>query len=132
MAEKPSRGLADVVAASTGLSDIDGRAGRLFYRGYDINELAGVATFEETAYLLQRGSPPTRGELAGYRGEIAAGRALVQDDLGDRQRLRLHRDGGCDGNAESDCGPNCQWRCGLCFGFERKPRDVASANYRLC
>jgi citrate synthase len=76
MAEKPSRGLADVVAASTALSDIDGRAGRLFYRGYDINELAGVATFEETAYLLQRGSPPTRGELAGYRGEIAAGRAL--------------------------------------------------------
>ncbi len=37
MAERPSRGLADVVAASTALSDIDGRAGRLFYRGYDIN-----------------------------------------------------------------------------------------------
>ncbi len=76
MAGKPSKGLADVVAASTALSDIDGSAGRLFYRGYDINELAGSATFEETAYLLQRGSPPSRGELAGYRGEIAAGRAL--------------------------------------------------------
>jgi len=76
MAEKPSKGLADVVAASTALSDIDGRAGRLSYRGYDINQLAGSATFEETAYLLQRGSPPSRGELAGYRGEIAAGRAL--------------------------------------------------------
>jgi citrate synthase len=76
MAEKPSKGLADVVAASTALSDIDGRAGRLSYRGYDINQLAGSATFEETAYLLQRGSPPSRGELAGYRGEIVAGRAL--------------------------------------------------------
>jgi 2-methylcitrate synthase len=76
MAEKPSKGLADVVAASTALSDIDGQAGRLLYRGYDINELAGAATFEETAYLLQRGSPPSRGELAGYRGEIAAGRTL--------------------------------------------------------
>ena len=76
MAGKPSRGLADVVAASTALSDIDGRAGRLFYRGYDINQLAGAATFEETAYLLQRGSPPSRGELAGYRGELAAGRVL--------------------------------------------------------
>jgi citrate synthase len=74
MAEVPSKGLADVVAASTALSDIDGRAGRLFYRGYDINQLAGSATFEETAYLLQRGAPPSRGELAGYRGEIAAGR----------------------------------------------------------
>jgi len=76
MAEKPSKGLADVVAASTALSDIDGQAGRLFYRGYDINELAAAATFEETAYLLQRGSPASRGELAGYRGEIAAGRTL--------------------------------------------------------
>ncbi|MGD0687836.1 MAG: citrate/2-methylcitrate synthase [Streptosporangiaceae bacterium] len=76
MAGKPSRGLADVVAASTALSDIDGRAGRLSYRGYDINQLVGAATFEETAYLLQRGSPPSRGELAGYRGELAAGRVL--------------------------------------------------------
>jgi citrate synthase len=76
MAEKPSKGLADVVAASTALSDIDGQAGRLFYRGYDINELAGSATFEETAFLLQRGSPPSRGELAGYRGEIAAGHTM--------------------------------------------------------
>ena len=58
MAEVPSKGLADVVAASTALSDIDGRAGRLFYRGYDIDQLAGAATFEETAYLLQRGAPP--------------------------------------------------------------------------
>src|SRR6266568_1510726 len=76
MAEKPSKGLADVVAASTALSDIDGLAGRLFYRGYDIDELAGTATFEETAYLLQRASPASHGELAGYRGEIAAGRTL--------------------------------------------------------
>ncbi|HEY2552831.1 MAG TPA: citrate/2-methylcitrate synthase [Streptosporangiaceae bacterium] len=76
MAEKSSRGLADVVAASTALSDIDGRAGRLFYRGYDISQLAGSATFEEIAYLLQRGAAPTRAELAGYRAEIASGRSL--------------------------------------------------------
>ncbi len=49
MADKPARGLADVVAASTALSDIDGHAGRLSYRGYDINELTGNATFEEAA-----------------------------------------------------------------------------------
>jgi citrate synthase len=76
MAEKPSRGLADVVAASTALSDIDGQAGRLFYRGYDIDQLAGSTTFEEIAYLLQRGYPPNQAELDGYRAEIAAGRAL--------------------------------------------------------
>src|SRR5260221_4228705 len=76
MPGKQSRGLADVVAASTALSDIDGHAGRLFYRGYDITQLAGSATFEEIACLLQRGSPPGRAELDGYLGEIAAGRAL--------------------------------------------------------
>jgi citrate synthase len=74
MADKPSKGLADIIAASTALSDIDGRAGLLFYRGYDIHQLAGSAAFEEIAYLLQRGHPPTRDELAGYAAEIAAGR----------------------------------------------------------
>ena len=85
MAQQPSKGLADVVAAATALSDIDGRAGRLSYRGYDINDLAGSATFEEVAYLLQRGSPPSAADLAGYGAEITAGRelgALVTADLG--------------------------------------------------
>jgi citrate synthase len=84
MADGPSRGLADVVAASTALSDIDGRAGLLFYRGYDINDLAGRASFEEIAYLLQRGRAPDGGELDAYRAELAAGRqlgALAADDL---------------------------------------------------
>jgi citrate synthase len=76
MAERPARGLADVIAASTALSDIDGRAGRLSYRGYDINELAGHARFEEIAYLLQRGSAPDRAELAAYQEELVAGRQL--------------------------------------------------------
>jgi citrate synthase len=76
MAEGPSRGLADVVAASTALSDIDGQAGLLSYRGYDIRELAGAATFEEIAFLLQRGTAPTSAQLADYRAELAAGRQL--------------------------------------------------------
>ena len=85
MADGPSRGLADVVAASTALSDIDGHAGLLFYRGYDINDVAGRASFEEIAFLLQRGTAPDRGELDGYRAELAAGRqlgALAAADLG--------------------------------------------------
>ncbi len=84
MADGPSRGLADVVAASTALSDIDGRAGLLFYRGYDINDLVGQASFEEVAFLLQRGRAPDRLDLEGYRAELAAGRqmgALAADDL---------------------------------------------------
>jgi citrate synthase len=76
MADKPSKGLADIVAASTALSDIDGRAGLLFYRGYDIHQLAGAATFEEIAYLLQRGAAPNRAQLGAYRAEISQGRVL--------------------------------------------------------
>jgi citrate synthase len=76
MADKPAKGLADVVAASTAISDIDGRAGRLFYRGYDIHDLAGRITFEECAHLLLRGTLPTRDELAGLEAELAAARTL--------------------------------------------------------
>jgi citrate synthase len=76
MADKPARGLADVVAASTALSDIDGRAGRLSYRGYDINELTANATFEEVSYLLQRGTPPDRAQLDDYLAELAVGRVI--------------------------------------------------------
>ena len=87
MAENPARGLADVVAASTALSDIDGRAGRLSYRGYDINELAGHASFEEIAYLLQRGAAPDPAELAGYQAELATGRAIGPLAAGDLDRV---------------------------------------------
>ncbi|MGE5287952.1 MAG: citrate/2-methylcitrate synthase [Micromonosporaceae bacterium] len=80
MAGYLSRGLADIVAASTALSDVDGARGRLSYRGYDIHDLASGATFEEVAYLLQRGSPPTPAELAAYRGELAQARALLHAD----------------------------------------------------
>ncbi|WP_214408822.1 citrate/2-methylcitrate synthase [Sphaerisporangium fuscum] len=76
MADNPTKGLADVVAASTALSDIDGKAGRLFYRGYDIHDLAGRTTFEETAHLLQHGTLPTRQELADYGAELVRGRTL--------------------------------------------------------
>jgi citrate synthase len=76
MVDKPAKGLADVVAASTAVSDIDGRAGRLFYRGYDIHDLAGRLSFEECVHLLLRGTLPTRTELAALEAELAAARTL--------------------------------------------------------
>jgi len=76
MADKPPRGLADVVAASTALSDIDGQQGRLFYRGYDIHDIAGRISFEECVHLLQRGSLPTTQEFEGIVDELAGDRDL--------------------------------------------------------
>jgi citrate synthase len=57
------KGLREVVAADTKVSDIDGEAGRLWYVGYDIADLAEHATFEEVVFLLHHGSLPTRDEL---------------------------------------------------------------------
>jgi citrate synthase len=76
MADKPAKGLADVVAASTALSDIDGVAGRLFYRGFDIHDLAGRISFEECVHLLQRGTLPTSAQLSTFSAELAAARYL--------------------------------------------------------
>ncbi|MDQ3449937.1 MAG: citrate synthase [Actinomycetota bacterium] len=76
MADQPTRGLADVVAASTALSDVDGQAGRLFYRGYDIHDIAGRTSFEECAHLLQRGALPDRAELDTFAAELADARII--------------------------------------------------------
>ena len=76
MAERSSRGLADVVAASTAISDIDGQAGRLFYRGYDIHDIAGRVSFEECLYLLQRGDLPTSAQLDALTTELGEGREI--------------------------------------------------------
>jgi citrate synthase len=69
MADKPSKGLADVVAASTALSDIDGQAGRLFYRGYGAELAAGRALG-----ALASSMPP---QIAASPGPMEAMRSLV-------------------------------------------------------
>jgi citrate synthase len=48
-------GLENIVAAETVLSGVDGQAGRLVIRGRAIEQLAGHATYEETARLLLDG-----------------------------------------------------------------------------
>jgi len=58
-----AKGLEGVVVAQTHISHVFGNEGRLVYRGYEINELAGKATYEEVAYLLWKGHLPTHAEL---------------------------------------------------------------------
>jgi citrate synthase len=57
------KGLREIVAAQTSVSDIDGAAGRLWYVGYEIHDLAGRASFEEVVHLLHELRLPTRAEL---------------------------------------------------------------------
>ena len=57
------KGLADVVAAQTAISDIDGKLGKLWYAGYSIDELAEQSAFEEVLFLLHHTRLPTQDEL---------------------------------------------------------------------
>jgi citrate synthase len=57
------KGLQDVIAAQTAISDIDGKLGKLWYAGYSIDDLAANSTFEETTFLLHHSRLPTQAEL---------------------------------------------------------------------
>ena len=75
---KKSVALSGVVAGNSAICTV-GRSGNdLHYRGYDIADLAGKATFEEVAYLLIHEHLPTRAELHAYRQKLARLRRLPQ------------------------------------------------------
>ncbi len=69
-------GLEDVIAARSAVCAIDGAAGRLFYRGYEIGELAGVVPFEEVTALLWTGERPDATRAEEFRARLAAARGL--------------------------------------------------------
>lgn len=75
------RGLSGVYFDHSAITRIDGEAGRLEYRGYDVNTLAEGATFEETVWLLLYGELPNATELAQIRSELAGARVLPQSVL---------------------------------------------------
>lgn len=52
-------GYADTAAYQSAITFVDGEAGRLFYRGYPVEELATTYSFLEVAYLLIHGELPT-------------------------------------------------------------------------
>lgn len=72
-------GLRGVKIAQTRISDVDGDAGRLIYRGYLIQELASRATFEEVAYLLLFEKLPSQAELLIFKGQLSRERELPAD-----------------------------------------------------
>jgi citrate synthase len=76
MSDSVSKGLEGVVAAKTRLSDVRGDIGQLIYCGYDINELAGNAAYEEVVHLLFHNHLPNRAELAEMKGALAAYREI--------------------------------------------------------
>src|SRR5437588_11527545 len=71
-AKAPGAGLEGVVAAPSAICFIDGIAGRLVYRGYEIVDLVENATFEEVAFLLWDNALPTSGQLANLKKDFSA------------------------------------------------------------
>lgn len=74
--KKKVGGLAGVSAGETALCTVGKEGAGLTYRGYDINDLADKASFEEVAYLLMHGKLPTRKELDAYIDRLKSRRAL--------------------------------------------------------
>jgi len=70
------RGMADVVAATTRLGNIDGVQGKLWYCGYDVIDLAQYGSYEETVYLLLHGKLPTSQQRDAFEREISRYRRM--------------------------------------------------------
>src|SRR4029077_13919814 len=78
-----SPGLEGDVEAETAVSEVDGANGSLIYSGgYLIEELAPIASYEETAYLLWHGELPGKAELDALRRQMAAARRLKDSAQG--------------------------------------------------
>jgi citrate synthase len=72
-------GLEGVVATSSAICYIDGDKGILSYCGYNIDELASEASFEEVVFLLWNGRLPTRTELSSLKNKLVAERDLPSE-----------------------------------------------------
>jgi citrate synthase len=76
-----SKGLEGVIAASSDICKIDGNAGKLYYRGYPIEDLASYSSFEEVTYLLLNEHLPTGMELEDFKKKLRRSRDLDHNIL---------------------------------------------------
>jgi citrate synthase len=81
-----SRGMRDVVAAETTISFVDGENNKLYYQGYDVDDLAGRVCHDETVYLIWNGDLPNLKQLRGQQRELV-GEMRLPDGI-----IRLLRD----------------------------------------
>ncbi len=76
MTANSNRGLAGISAGTTAISTVEAEGDGLFYRGYDIQDLAEKSCFEAVAYLLIYGELPSTLELNDYREKLRSLREL--------------------------------------------------------
>jgi citrate synthase len=74
-----SRGLEGVIAGETAISKINGVEGKLYYRGYPIDQLAEQSSYEEVAYLMLFEKLPDKTELDGFTVKMRKDRRLAPE-----------------------------------------------------
>lgn len=70
------KGLEGVVVDTSDICLIDGNAGRLSFRGYDLDDVVENLSFEETAYLLWHGNLPTMRQLTDLKKHLSEERQI--------------------------------------------------------
>lgn len=65
-----AKGLEGVIAAESEICQIDGANGKLYYRGYSIEDLAQHSSFEEVTYLLLYEKLPSKQELEDFSNRM--------------------------------------------------------------
>lgn len=75
------RGMDDLVVDTTSISWVDGAAGKLYFRGIAIEDLAFQSSFEETAYLLLCGHLPNKSQLDAFGWKLRQMMAHVPEKV---------------------------------------------------
>ena len=76
---KIHKGLDGVLVDETSISRVVPETNSLTYRGYPVQELCDLCSFEEVAFLLWNGELPTRRELSVFKREERSRRSLSRD-----------------------------------------------------
>ena len=108
-------GLEDVIAARSAICQVNGEAGRLYYRGYEIGDLTASASFEDVTHLLWFGELPTEAQRAEFSHRLDSGRGLPAE-IGALLRT-----------LPPDCHPLDALRTALSLAATRDP-DVRSSD----
>ncbi len=78
---KTYKGLVGIYVDESYITYIDGINGKLYYRGYSLEDLVRDSSFEEVAYLLIYGELPTKSQLSDFNDLLIKERELPDNIL---------------------------------------------------
>lgn len=78
---KTYKGLVGIYVDESLITYIDGLRGKLYYRGYSLEDLVEKSSFEEVAYLLIYGKLPTTSQLQNFNDQLVKERNIPDNIL---------------------------------------------------